>query len=85
MKKIIPITLTFVLMISLFINVAFAEEAPAQSQTTENTVENVSTEEKSMIRARAKVIETGEVTKRTTGNIEDTVQQIKIEILDRRI
>ena len=69
-------------MISLFINVAFAEEVPEVAQTEEAQTENVSTDEKSTVRAKAKVIEIGEVTKKTTGNIEDTVQQIKIEILD---
>ena len=82
MKKVILVTLTFVLMISLFINVAFAEEVPEVAQTEEAQTENVSTDEKSTVRAKAKVIEIGEVTKKTTGNIEDTVQQIKIEILD---
>ena len=82
MKKVILVTLTFVLMISLFINVAFAEEVPEVAQTEEAQTENVRKEEKSTVRAKAKVIEIGEVTKKTTGNIEDTVQQIKIEILD---
>lgn len=80
MKKVILIGLTFVLMISLLINVVFAEET--QEVEGEQTQETQAVEEANIVTAKAKVIETGEITKRTTGSIEDTVQQIKIEIID---
>ena len=67
-------------MISLLINVVFAEET--QEVEGEQTQETQAVEEANIVTAKAKVIETGEITKRTTGSIEDTVQQIKIEIID---
>lgn len=94
LKKIALIIITFVLMINCYMGVIYATEAgnttenqnTVQTQETANTGENaedglVATHSE-VIEAKARVIEAGEVKKVKTGSVEDTVQDVKIEILD---
>lgn len=97
MKRVITVGLTFVLMISCLMNFAYADEEQAETAQTESTEEasqenqvsssqenseNNQSEAKTVI-VKAKVLETGEITQRVSGNIVDTVQPVKIEILDK--
>lgn len=70
LKKIALIFTTVLLMMNLYMGVIYAEE----TGLVEDKVE--------LINANAKVIEIGEVKKVKTGTVEDTVQEVTIEIID---
>lgn len=94
LKKIAIIVITFVLMINCYIGVVYGTTdntvTNTQNTTTEqNTVENATSEEPALVSAhqevtevKARVIEAGEVKKVTTGTVEDTIQEVTIEILE---
>ena len=70
LKRITLIFIAIILMMNVFIGVIYAEE------NTQATAES------EFITVTAKVLEAGEVKKVTTGTVEDTVQEVKIEILE---
>lgn len=77
LKKITLIFMALILMMNIYIGVIYAEEntiEPTETGLIGNTGE--------ITTAKAKVIEAGEVKKVTTGTVEDTIQEVKIEILD---
>ena len=94
LKKTAIVVITFVLMINCYIGVVYGTTdntvANTQNTTTEqNTVENATSEEPALVsthqevtEVKARVIEAGEVKKVTTGTVEDTVQEVTIEILE---
>lgn len=61
-----------------------SKEATSTTETAEaaENSKEVVVEENKIFYVKAKVIEAGETTKKTVGDIEDTVQSVKIEILD---
>lgn len=83
LKKIALILITFVLMINCYMGVIYAgeEAAPAEENSEEQNAELVEkytdTQE-----VKARVMKAGEVRKVTTGAMEDTVQEVTIEILE---
>lgn len=81
-KKVALIIIIFVLMINCYIGVIYAEEnnADAQNQIEESI--NINKIHEQVIEVKAKVIEAGEVKKVTTGTVEDTIQEVTIEILE---
>lgn len=94
-KRVVRILLIFILIVNMLLSISFATEQPSETETTETTnseeatseTENVENSEKVVeenktLYVKAKVIEAGEITKKTVGDIEDTVQSVKIEILD---
>lgn len=95
-KSVVRILLIFILIVNMLLSISFATEQPSETETTETsnseeatstteTAENseeVVVEENKIFYVKAKVIEAGETTKKTVGDIEDTVQSVKIEILD---
>lgn len=95
-KRVVRILLIFILIVNMLLSISFATEQPSETETTETsnseeatstteTAENskeVVVEENKIFYVKAKVIEAGETTKKTVGDIEDTVQSVKIEILD---
>lgn len=94
-KRVVRILLIFILIVNMLLSISFATEQPSETETTETTnseeatseTENVEksekvVEENKTLYVKAKVIEAGETTKKTVGDIEDTVQSVKIEILD---
>lgn len=94
LKKIAIIVITFVLMINCYIGAVYAETenttTSTQNTTAEQTtVENSTNEEPTLVathqevtEVKARVIEAGEVKKVTTGTVEDTIQEVTIEILE---
>lgn len=94
LKKIAIIVITFVLMINCYIGAVYAETenttTSTQNTTVEQTtVENSTNEEPTLVathqevtEVKARVIEAGEVKKVTTGTVEDTIQEVTIEILE---
>ena len=94
LKKIAMIVITFVLMINCYIGAVYAETenttTSTQNTTAEQTtVENSTNEEPTLVathqevtEVKARVIEAGEVKKVTTGTVEDTIQEVTIEILE---
>lgn len=93
-KKVVRILLIFILIVNMLLSISFATEQPsttettvttnseeATSETAENSEEAVVEENKTFY-VKAKVLETGDITKKTIGDIEDTVQSVKIEILE---
>lgn len=94
-KRVVRILLIFILIVNMLLSISFATEQPSTTEITETTnseeatseTENVEksekvVEENKTLYVKAKVIEAGEITKKTVGDIEDTVQSVKIEILD---
>lgn len=93
-KKVVRILLIFILIVNMLLSISFATEQPSTTETTETTnseeatsetVENSEeavVEENKTFYVKAKVLETGDITKKTIGDIEDTVQSVKIEILE---
>ena len=94
-KRVVRILLIFILIVNMLLSISFATEQPSTTEITETTnseeatseTENVEksekvVEENKTLYVKAKVIEAGETTKKTVGDIEDTVQSVKIEILD---
>ena len=92
-KRVVKILLIFILIVNILLSICFATEQPSETETTETTNSEESTsetvensekvvEENKTLYVKAKVIEAGETTKKTVGDIEDTVQSVKIEILD---
>lgn len=90
LKKIALILITFVLMINCYMGVIYGAETETNSvdnAETQNTEENgggtelvenyTDTQE-----VKARVMKAGEVKKVTTGSVEDTVQEVTIEILE---
>ncbi|MFG6319361.1 MAG: YibE/F family protein [Clostridia bacterium] len=97
LKKIALIIITFVLMINCYMGVIYAtetgntatdsnatqnQEAQKNTENPEGTEDGLVAKHSEVIEAKARVIEAGEVKKVTTGSVEDTVQDVKIEILD---
>lgn len=97
LKKIALILITFVLMINCYMGVIYAtetgntatdsnatqnQEAQKNTENPEGTEDGLVAKHSEVIEAKARVIEAGEVKKVTTGSVEDTVQDVKIEILD---
>lgn len=94
LKKIAMIVITFVLMINCYIGAVYAETENTTTNTQnttaeQTTVENSTNEEPTLvathqevIEVKARVIEAGEVKKVTTGTVEDTIQEVTIEILE---
>lgn len=88
LKKITLIIIASLLMINCYMGVIYATE----ENTTTNEVSNETVEETTetglvggyseSIEVNAEVIEAGEVRKVTTGTVEDTVQEVTIEILE---
>lgn len=95
-KRVVRILLICVLIVNMLLSISFATEQPSATETTEttNSEEATSTtetaenseeavvEENKTFYVKAKVLETGDITKKTIGDIEDTVQSVKIEILE---
>lgn len=95
-KKVVRILLIFILIVNMLLSISFATEQPSETETTETTnseeatsetetaenSEEVVVEENKTFYVKAKVLETGDITKKTIGDIEDTVQSVKIEILE---
>lgn len=93
-KKVVRILLIFILIVNMLLSISFATEQPSTTETTETTNSEEATsetaenseeavvEENKTFYVKAKVLETGETTKKTIGDIEDTVQSVKIEILE---
>ena len=95
-KRVVRILLICVLIVNMLLSISFATEQPSETETTEttNSEEATSTtetaenseeavvEENKTFYVKAKVLETGDITKKTIGDIEDTVQSVKIEILN---
>ena len=95
-KKVVRILLIFILIVNMLLSISFATEQPSTTETTETTnseeatsetetaenSEKVVVEENKTFYVKAKVLETGDITKKTIGDIEDTVQSVKIEILE---
>lgn len=90
LKKIALILITFLLMINCYMGVIYGAETETNSvdnAETQNTEENgggtelvenyTDTQE-----VKARVMKAGEVKKVTTGSVEDTVQEVTIEILE---
>lgn len=90
LKKIALILITFVLMINCYMGVIYGAETETNSvdnAETQNTEENgggtelvenyTDTQE-----VKARVMKAGEVRKVTTGSVEDTVQEVTVEILE---
>ena len=97
LKKIALIIIAFVLMINCYMGVIYAtetgntatdsnatqnQEAQKNTENPEGTEDGLVAKHSEVIEAKARVIEAGEVKKVTTGSVEDTVQDVKIEILD---
>lgn len=94
LKKIAIVVITFVLMINCYIGAVYAENTTTNTNTQnataeQNTVENATSEEPALVsthqevtEVKARVIEAGEVKKVTTGTVEDTIQEVTIEILE---
>lgn len=93
-KKVVKILLIFILIVNMLLSISFATEQPSTTETTETTNSEEATsetaenseeavvEENKTFYVKAKVLETGDITKKTIGDIEDTVQSVKIEILE---
>lgn len=95
-KRVVRILLIFVLIVNMLLSISFSTEQPSETETTETTnseeatsetetaenSEEVVVEENKTFYVKAKVLETGDITKKTIGDIEDTVQSVKIEILE---
>ncbi len=84
MKK-ITLLITFLLMINFFLGVTYADEENPGVETTDTNVESqVPTEEKQdeYFEVKAKVLEASEPKKIENGSMEDTVQEVKVEILE---
>ena len=93
-KKVVRILLIFILIVNMLLSISFATEQPSETETTETTNSEEATsetaenseeavvEENKTFYVKAKVLETGDITKKTIGDIEDTVQSVKIEILE---
>ena len=79
MKKILTCIISLLIM-SLFITNVYADEAVADS-TSENQ-EIIETNEVVNLEVEAKVIEVGEVKQIQTGSITDTIQEVKVKILE---
>lgn len=90
LKKIALILITLVLMINCYMGVIYGAETETNSvdnAETQNTEENgggtelvenyTDTQE-----VKARVMKAGEVRKVTTGSVEDTVQEVTVEILE---
>lgn len=85
MKKITLIIITFLLMINLLMGVIYATETPAPEQPATETAQVAPVAEANKIEyfeVKAKVIEASEVKKVQHENITDTVQEVKLEILE---
>lgn len=90
MKKITLIIITFLLMINLLMGVIYATETPVpEQQTTEQpapeAIQNNSVEEPAKteyFEVKAKIIEASEIKKVQHEDITDTVQELKLEILE---
>lgn len=95
-KRVVRSLLIFVLIVNMLLSISFATEQPSETEATETTnsekatsttetaenSEEVVVEENKTFYVKAKVLETGDITKKTIGDIEDTVQSVKIEILE---
>lgn len=93
-KRVVRILLIFILIVNMLLSISFATEQPSTTETTETTNSEEATsetaenseeavvEENKTFYVKAKVLETGDITKKTIGDIEDTVQSVKIEILE---
>ena len=83
LKKIALILITFVLMINCYMGVIYAgeEAAPAEENSEEQNAELVENYTDAQ-EVKARVMKAGEVRKVTTGAMEDTVQEVTIEILE---
>ncbi|MGN1299691.1 MAG: YibE/F family protein [Candidatus Scatovivens sp.] len=79
MKRGLICIIILLLILGLAINV-YAEEETVQN--TEETQNNTVTNEIINVEAKAKVLEAGEVKQVETGSITDTVQEVKIKILE---
>ena len=107
MKKVALMLITFILMISCFMNVIYADDIEVEEQETEQVeevaeesseevseepapapVETPVQEEKApepkteYFEAKAKVLEVGETKVVENGSMKDTVQEVKVEILE---
>lgn len=91
MKKITLIIVTFLLMISVFAGVIYADEENGEpvaenTEVTETTPPEETTPneiiKEECIEVKAEVIEAGAVKEVENGSIKDTVQEIKLEILE---
>ena len=87
LKKITLIFMAIILMMNIYVGVIYAEENTTNTQDNTETMKQstdvalVSNSEE-IITVKAKVIEVGEVKKITTGTVEDTIQEVTIEILE---
>lgn len=107
MKKVALMLITFILMISCFMNVIYADDIESEEQETEQVeevaeesseevseepapapVETPVQEEKApepkteYFEVKAKVLEVGETKTVENGSMKDTVQEVKVEILE---
>ena len=89
LKKITLIIIASVLMINCYVGVIYAteenkvaNETVTEEATAETTATGLVGGYSESIEVKAEVIEAGEVRKVTTGTVEDTVQEVTIEILE---
>ena len=89
LKKITLIIIASVLMINCYVGVIYAteenkvaNETVTEEATAETTATGLVGGYSESIEVKAEVIEAGEVRKVTTGTVEDTVQEVVIEILE---
>ena len=86
-KKITLIFMAIILMMNIYLGVIYAEENTTNTQdnteiTQQSSVEGLVSNSEEIVTVKAKVIEVGEVKKITTGTVEDTIQEVTIEILE---
>ena len=84
MKK-ITLLITFLLMINFFLGVTYADEENPDVGTTDTNVESQVPNEENQdeyFEVKAKVLEASEPKKIENGSMEDTVQEVKVEILE---
>lgn len=85
LRKITLIFIAIVLMMNMYMGVIYADTNSAENEIVEEVAEPeepVQEPISKVTEAKAKVIEAGAVRKVTNGSIEDTVQTIKLEILN---
>lgn len=88
LKKITLLFMAIILMMNIYVGVIYAEENTTNAQTDNQSVDQSSADtallsnSEEIVTVKAKVIEVGEVKKVTTGTVEDTIQEVTIEILE---
>ena len=87
MKKGICIFVVFLLMISLFLSISFADEETTENQENTEQQEQVSEEQpqiteikETVINTYGKIVETSGVKEVFNGNVADQVQEVTVEI-----